>query len=166
MSDSTLRDLLAGWLPNIARLVLRDLPLESGDEEDLVQEVILRFMDSSSMRQALDRAVSPRLYVARTVRNAGLDLLRKRARQRRLRATRELIATDDIDRLHRELDSHRVAAILQELPSEDRELLRLRFWEDATLKEIAEQYGITVSTVYYRLSRILESLRQDLDKKK
>jgi RNA polymerase sigma factor (sigma-70 family) len=73
------------------------------------------------------------------------------------------VVPDETERLHEQLDLHRVVAVLRELPPEDQELVRLRFLEEQTLQEIAERYGITISTAFYRLKQILVFIRRRLD---
>jgi len=179
MSDPSLRDLLKApleeewdvdrWsfvamkLREISGLALRGLPLSPDDVEDLVQEAILRFVDSAALRRAIGEAHSPGFYIARMLRNAGLDLLRKRERQQRLATAEPVVVPDETERLHEQLDLHRVVAVLRELPPEDQELVRLRFLEEQTLQEIAERYGITISTAFYRLKQILVFIRRRLD---
>ncbi|HUP61819.1 MAG TPA: sigma-70 family RNA polymerase sigma factor [Thermoanaerobaculia bacterium] len=144
---------------------LRSFHLPADDVEDLVQEVLLRFMDSSAARRMAGEAHSPGPYIARMLRNAALDLLRKRERQQRLAfAPEAAVVPDEVERLNDQIDMHRMVAVIRELSPEDQELIRLRFLEGRTLSEIAERHGIAVSTVFSRLRQILVSIRGKLDK--
>jgi RNA polymerase sigma factor (sigma-70 family) len=49
--------------------------------------------------------------------------------------------------------------ILERLPPDDRHLLRLRFFEDASALEIGRQLGISEAAVRVRLFRVLAKLR-------
>jgi RNA polymerase sigma-70 factor (ECF subfamily) len=181
MSDLSLRDLLqaplekewdaARWtyiamkLREMSGLALRGFHLSADDVEDLVQEILLRFMDSSAARRMAGEAHSPGPYIARVLRNAALDLLRKRERQQRFAfAPEAAVVPDEVERLHEQIDAHRVVAVIRELSPEDQELIRLRFLEERTLYEIAERHGIAVSTVFSRLRQLLASIREKLDK--
>lgn len=54
-----------------------------------------------------------------------------------------------------------LAAVLNVLPQEQREVLLMRFVDDMSLKEIAEALNIALGTVKSSLHRALEALRQD-----
>ena len=56
-------------------------------------------------------------------------------------------------------DRWRVAHLLGGLPAEERELLRLRFYDELSQAEIAELTGIAIGTVKGRMVRALERLR-------
>ncbi len=55
-----------------------------------------------------------------------------------------------------------LAPIVQQLAERDRRILRLRFFEDRTLREIGEDIGVTQMQVSRLLSRILDDLREAL----
>jgi len=52
---------------------------------------------------------------------------------------------------------------VRRLSERDRRVVRLRFFDDCTQQEIAEQIGVTQTQVSRLLSRILRELRDDLD---
>lgn len=52
--------------------------------------------------------------------------------------------------------------VVRKLRSRDRRILQLRFFEDRTQQEIADEIGVTQMQVSRLLSRILRDLRQDL----
>ncbi len=54
-----------------------------------------------------------------------------------------------------------LAAVLNVLPEEQREVLLMRFVDDMDLKEIAAALNIPVGTIKSRLHRALETLRRD-----
>jgi RNA polymerase sigma-B factor len=53
-----------------------------------------------------------------------------------------------------------LAPVVRRLSARDRTVLRLRFFEDLTQREIAEQIGVTQTQVSRVLSRILDELRE------
>jgi len=59
-----------------------------------------------------------------------------------------------------------LAAVLNVLPEEQREVLLMRFVDDMSLQEIAEALSIALGTVKSRLHRALEALRQDSQTRK
>jgi RNA polymerase sigma-70 factor (ECF subfamily) len=62
-----------------------------------------------------------------------------------------LARTDDAERLHE---------AVQALPEKHRQVVKLRFFEDAALPEIAAVLGLSVGTVKSRLHHALEKLRK------
>jgi RNA polymerase sigma-70 factor (ECF subfamily) len=61
------------------------------------------------------------------------------------------------------LDRWRMAHLLGRLPSDERDLLRLRFYAELTQTEIAEHTGLPLGTIKSRMVRGLERLRGLLD---
>jgi RNA polymerase sigma-70 factor, ECF subfamily len=61
------------------------------------------------------------------------------------------------------IDRWRMAHLLAQLPGDERELLRLRFYGELTQSEIAAQTGVPLGTVKSRMVRGLERLRDLLD---
>ncbi|MCB0969016.1 MAG: RNA polymerase sigma factor [Ilumatobacter sp.] len=91
-----------------------------------------------------------------------------RTEQRRLRATRRAAGRsvvpgdpllDVVDRLDASTDAERVLAAVGDLAPDDRDLLLLIAWEDATYQDCADVLGIPVGTVRSRLHRIRRDLQ-------
>ena len=63
---------------------------------------------------------------------------------------------------------HRLIRIVRgevhKLPKEKQELIHLRFWQDQTLKEMAQTLAISVQIVKEKLQEILETLRVEVTK--
>ena len=54
-------------------------------------------------------------------------------------------------------------AELEDLPEEDQELLRLRFYEDMSYRDIGDLYHISKDTAYNKIKRILKELRSKIE---
>jgi RNA polymerase sigma-70 factor, ECF subfamily len=61
------------------------------------------------------------------------------------------------------LETWRVAGLLALLPREEAMILRLRFYEGLSQREIAERTGIALGTVKMRMVKALERLREMID---
>lgn len=61
------------------------------------------------------------------------------------------------------IEQWRMAQLLSRLPTDERELLRLRFYDELSQSEIAEQTGMPLGTVKSRMVRGLKRLRGLLD---
>ena len=64
------------------------------------------------------------------------------------------------DRIFRAQLREAVADVLGDLPKEQRELLRLRFWEGRTLLELAEDRGVAVESVRQKERKAIRELRK------
>ena len=53
-----------------------------------------------------------------------------------------------------------VAVALRDLPEDQRALLRQRFWDGKTLKELAKSIGVSVENVRQRERKALQNLRK------
>lgn len=70
------------------------------------------------------------------------------------------VGEDEADRL---AERWSLAALLDQLPADDTELLRLRFWSELSLSEISALTGVPLGTVKTRSVRALERLRELVD---
>jgi RNA polymerase sigma-B factor len=62
---------------------------------------------------------------------------------------------------YEEVDGHlTLVQICTDLSEEDRELIRLRFYECLSQREIAEEFGVSQMQVSRRLARLIEQLRE------
>lgn len=52
---------------------------------------------------------------------------------------------------------------LEALPSEDRLILRMRFWDDVTVADIARGLDLPQRPLYRRINRLIDTLREALD---
>jgi RNA polymerase sigma-70 factor (ECF subfamily) len=53
--------------------------------------------------------------------------------------------------------------ILKQLSETDRELARLRYYEDLTCAKLADHFGLTEGTVKVRLHRLRQRLKERLE---
>lgn len=64
------------------------------------------------------------------------------------------------DRIFRDQLREAMAGVLADLPEQQRELLRLRFWEGRTLLELAEARGVAVESVRQKERKAIRELRK------
>lgn len=132
--------------------------------QDVQQQV---YLEAWQRARSYDPARAGLLTWLMTIaRSRALDALRKRVPEPKdpaggLGAEEQAAPGSDLDRL---LDAHHVAHILGRLPSEEARILRMRFCEDLTQREIAERVGIPLGTVKMRMAQALERLRTQLDR--
>jgi len=138
------------------------------DAEDAVQEVFVRAFREQSMRKKIGKT-GPYLY--RMVANACTDFFRKR---RLPTVPLEEIEVERIPTGGRTPAQAAVAAeemrraeeLLQRLPTRQAEVLRLRVFDELSLREIADVIGCSVSTVSGRLRYGFRKLRKIVSRKR
>jgi RNA polymerase sigma factor (sigma-70 family) len=127
--------------------------------EELVQDAFLR------LHQHWETVEKPRPWLYRCVRNRSLDHLRHNKREY---LSDELPEPDRERRREpdEELERLETAGLLRmlmdELNERDRELIRLRYFEDLKYAGISERTGMTIGNVGCRLHHILKNLAESL----
>jgi RNA polymerase sigma-70 factor (ECF subfamily) len=137
---------------------------------DLYQSVVRALLESG---REFASAEHLRNYFFVALRNAAHDLLRTKRRSREVRLPDDpsllaapasespperLIAEEELERTRRRAAALRAA--LAALPEAERELLRQRFWERRTFREIREATGTPISTLKSREDAILKKLKK------
>lgn len=139
--------------------------LQTADVEDLVQSVLLKLQSSVTMSR-LRAARSVEGYIFVMLRNAANDLVRRRQVERlRFSSLQEHRPTEPLTDPQYAQDTENatlLAGALALLSEEDRELLRMRFWRNLSIAEIAAETGLSYSATAVRLFRLLHRLRDQL----
>lgn len=138
--------------------------------EDVVQEAFLR------LHRQFGDVQSPRRWLYRTVHNLALNQLRQTARTRVASATERdggvldaVVEAADPQPLPDEQIARmegigQVRLGLAGLDERSRELLRLKFNEELSYKEISERTGLTTGHVGYLLHHAIKALAGELSK--
>ena len=148
-------DAYEGPLLRYATRILGDL--ESA--RDIVQDVFLRLC--SADRASLDGRLGPWLFAV--CRNRALDVCRKENRMSPL--TQEEIEVRPTEEpnprqnLERAQTARSALKFLAELPARQQEVVRLKFQEGMSYREIGRVTGNSVSNVGFLLHRALKTLR-------
>ncbi|UJA20233.1 sigma-70 family RNA polymerase sigma factor [Thermoleophilia bacterium SCSIO 60948] len=145
-------------------LLLRTLD-ERSDAEDVLQQVMLELWQRApSYDPSRGTLVTWAMNIARS---RAIDLLRRRVPEPIGAGTdpeleRRLGAIDD-DPVERMVERHRVAGLLRGLPAVEREVLRLRFYEGLSQREIAARLDAPLGTVKMRMVSGLRRLREAIE---
>jgi len=127
------------------------------DAEDIVQEAFVRFW--RKQHNIENRAL---LYAA--VRSIALDFLRRDSRRSRResevvfgeeQSVQPQFATEDDSQ-------YTLAAAVERLPNEQREVLVLKIWNELTFAEIGTVLGISQNTAASRYRYALGALKKNL----
>lgn len=148
----------------LARIISLQLGLSSADAEDLTQGVMLD-LQTTDLIERLDLSSSPAAYLFSTLRNRGLDLVKRRNREQPVLSAPVTVEAPPV--LADAPDENEVAAAalhkeLRRLPKEDLQLLRLRFWQGLSIAEIARRRSEPYSRVAVRLFRLVRRLEPRL----
>lgn len=128
--------------------------------EDVQQQVFLEVWQRGAQYDA-DRA-GLLTWILTIARSRAIDHLRRRVPEPRDPAGAVALleaSGDGPDPLEEMLGDSRVAHLLRKLPSEEASLLRMRFFEDLSQREIAELSEIPLGTVKMRMVQALDRLR-------
>ena len=156
-----------------ARMLVRWSPTSSvEDVDDLTQDILTRLQTRHGMEQ-LRKVRSPTMYFMRVVRNAAIDATRRhRRRERSLKqfweevlSPAELDSGDEISEATYSTDDGvtRLRVALGNLSEEEQQLLKLRFWDELSLSQIATRLRLGYSAVALRFFRLFRRLRLELE---
>ncbi|WP_129781954.1 sigma-70 family RNA polymerase sigma factor [Peristeroidobacter soli] len=156
--DSYVLDILR--LEGLLRAYLHRFAPKSADLEDLLQETYARLLSLPSERRLRVDAIQR--FALTTARNVAIDWMRRRR-------VVPIDAVEDLDSLYAEhcesrvdeiVNAHqellRLAAVVAELPARCAEVFTLRKVYGWSQKEIANHFGISISTVEAHLVKAVK----------
>ncbi len=135
--------------------------------EDIVQDAFMK------LHSQFQQVRTPQPWLYRTVHNLAVDHQRRASRIVLVddRASEDMPANDTADsqpmpdeQIARWEGIGLVRLVLETLDARSRELIRLRFEEELSYKEIAESTGLTVGNVGYILHHALKAMALELEK--
>ena len=128
--------------------------------DDCVQEALIELAGQSRL------PASPVAWLYRVVRNRAISQFRSsRRRERREQIAWRLRPRSVVDResdARAEPDAEQIAAAMETLPDEIREVVVARTWGQLNFEQIAELTGCSTSTAHRRYEAGLAALRERL----
>jgi RNA polymerase sigma-70 factor (ECF subfamily) len=132
---------------------------EPSAAEDAAQDALLR----AFTRLDLYREGEPfGAWLHGIVRNRCIDILRSRTRAAAVYPLLPAAQADAESDAIRSLEAQGVRRALSRLPSRDRALLVLRYWEDRPMEEVARSLGMTDGAARVALHRARRALAGEL----
>lgn len=132
------------------------------DAEDIVQECFVKFYFQPP---ALLEASKAKTYLYRMVHNAGIDIIRKRKQSRHVDIAKmdnlsESQTNGSAEKLLLHNEFLRINLLLEQIPAEQSDVIKMRTISDLSFVEIAGILEIPVATVKSRFTYGLSKLRQ------
>jgi len=137
-------------------LFARQFVRTSADAEDIVQDAFVRFWRKQ-------HSIENRALLYATVRSVALDLLRRDARRARREANASLeMEHTTAPQFDFDDGSQRaLAAAIDLLPAEQREVLVMKIWNELTFADIGTVLGISQNTAASRYRYALAALKKN-----
>ena len=144
----------------LARTILYD----ADDSKDVVSDVFVRLLHSNPSVQ-VDKMEG---YLMMAVRNRCLDVLSHKSVREQVEKLfsqelkqRHIIARNEDERLDQLMQY-----IERELPPLSQQILRLRFLQEMTYEEVAQEVGVSKVTVYNHLWQSMHRIKEYFSKNK
>lgn len=143
--------------------LLRRLLGDHQTAEDVQQQVYLEVWQRAPDYDP--RRASLLTWIMQIVRSRAIDQLRRRVPEPHDPGAVALTDDGDDGRAIDELlEQWRVVHLLRGLPTEEAAILRMRFEQDLTQREIAERTGLPLGTVKTRMVSALKRLREMIER--
>ena len=152
---------------------VRMMVKDSDAADDLTQEVLIKVVKVLDEGRYTDKGrFLP--WVLRIAHNRVLDYFRA---QKQVKTVSESSAGFDIlgsknfaepsieDNIISEQRAEEIRALVEELPEEQREVVKMRYYEGLSFKEIAEHTGVSINTALGRMRYALINMRQMIKKR-
>jgi len=124
--------------------------------QDIVQDVFIRFYENS---RRLSAANNVKAYLYKTISNACTDYLRKNAKIQFIaieNLVNEFVENEEKQCLSEYL---RIEEILENLPIDQAEILRLKFIDSLNFVEISDILNVNINTIKSRYKYAINKLR-------
>lgn len=138
-------------------LFARQWVRSAADAEDIVQEAFVKFWRRN-------HSIDNRALLYATVRSIALDFIRRDSRRARREQIAYAEAAESTEPEFRFEDETQMAlaAALERLPHDQREVVVMKVWNELTFAEIAEALGISQNTAASRYRYALSGLKKIL----
>ena len=163
MEAETFKQRFLSFHPKLYRIALA-LVESPEDAEDILQEAYTKLW---SKRDSLEAVQQPEAFAVTIVRNLCLDFLRSPRTNSRSEPLETVIlhCEDSPERQVETRDQLRqVVRLIQELPPNQQQVIRLRGMGDCSMEEIAEITGFSPANVRTLLSRARKYIKGKLKK--
>lgn len=133
------------------------------DAEDVVSEACVLLINKVSLLQTLEHHVLEG-YIISTVKNAAFALHRKQKKQQKTNENANILLQDANDQdapdeqILQQCMVNEIANAILQLSEEDQAAIRMKYFEQCSIREIADVLGIPEGNVRVRLNRVRKRL--------
>jgi len=133
------------------------------DAEDIVQDLFIKIAEE---RNKIARAKNISAYIFRMAGNLAMDCLRKRQKEKKTLFEGDflLVKAESGNREEYEKDLNRLQLAVADLPSEQKDVVFMKYFQGMTLDEIADLLNTSINTVASRCRYGLEKLKAIMEK--
>ena len=128
------------------------------DASDVVQDLYIKLWNS---RDRLDTVLNPQAYAYTLLKNLCIDRLRKDGRKVSLDTVPERSSEDPPDKVLADRETLRkVLRHIDALPPKQRQIVRMRIFEELEYEQIAERLGMSEINTRVQLSLARKTLKK------
>ena len=152
---------------------VRMMVKDSDVADDLTQEVLIKVVKVLDEGRYTDKGrFLP--WVLRIAHNRVLDYFRAQKQDKTISessagfdilGSKNLAEPSIEDNIISEQRAEEIRALVEELPEEQREVIKMRYYEGLSFKEIAELTGVSINTALGRMRYALINMRQMIKKR-
>lgn len=133
---------------------------DASDAQDAVQDVFIKLWNS---KDKLDKIVNPEAYSYTLIRNVCIDRLRRSRKFVQPEILEERSSDDPPDKQFSDREALRKTLLcIDSLPEKQREIVRMRIFEELEYDEIAERLGISEINTRVQLSLARKTLKSKM----
>lgn len=163
MDDQSFKRLFLPLHPKLYRIAFA-LTSNTQDAEDILQEAYCKLWDK---RKELMGIENHEAFCVTLVRNMCLDFLRSAVHKRRQEEVNEAIVMNDVSpetELIGQDSIQIINRIINELPENQRQIVRLRSIDACSSEEVEQITGLSAINVRVLLSRARKTIREQFEK--
>lgn len=159
--NNALADLVEIYRPYITKIAGRYLRNNKSDIEDVIQESLITIM--KCIGDYKDFGKEFKNWVGGIVANTCKIFIRKNVRRKR----RESVVGNEIKEYYEKKDKETfvfedVISLLEKLPKEEAEIIRLKYYHDMSYDDISKELNINQNTLRSKVSRCFVELRRKI----
>lgn len=139
--------------------------LESkADAEDMVQETYLKLWQQ---KEELELVVNIEAFAVKIIRNLCLDKLKSASFQTErndITTINERTSADLADQYETTDDIYQIKLLINKLPDQQRQVMKLRLMNDCSMEEIEKITGLSAGNIRVLLSRARKQIQEQFNK--
>lgn len=158
--ETALLEIIEEFTPLIKTIVYKRLSFLPEERDEVINDIFLKIWNNiDSFDSSLG---SLNKWIATVANYESIDRLRKILRREKVLTLNEEILSKEAtpeELFIQEEMYNQLVGLLESLKEEDRNIFIDLFFQDESYEEVSKKYGITIATLYNRVSRGRKALR-------